>query len=111
MSRFQIPDSWCAQAYKFCLDSGERMDPVEASHLGAKRFAKKWALRLVEDQLRRRNTYRVLALRQRASTKDADNPRATDPKTRTFRAPCRLAAVRITSRCARTASSVGVRFI
>ena len=72
MSRFQIPDSWCAQAYKFCLDSGKRMDPVEASHLGAKRLAKKWALGLVEDQLHRRNTYRVLALRQRASTKDAD---------------------------------------
>ncbi|MHB8288260.1 MAG: RNA-guided endonuclease InsQ/TnpB family protein [Acidimicrobiales bacterium] len=72
MSRFQIPDGWCAQAYKFCLDDGERADPTEASHLGAKRFAQKWALGLVEDQLHARSTYRVLALRQGASAKDAD---------------------------------------
>ena len=72
MSGFQIPKGWCAQAYKFCLDDGERADPAEASHLGAKRFAHKWGLGLVEDQLHARSTYRVLALRQGASAKDAD---------------------------------------
>ena len=73
MSGFKVPEGWCASAYKFCLDDGERADPAEASHLGAKRFAKKWGLRLVEDQLHARNAYRVLALRQGANAKDADN--------------------------------------
>ncbi len=73
VSGFQVPDSWCAQAHKFCLEDGERADPAEASHFGAKRFAYNWGLRLVEDQLHARSTYRVLALRQGASAKDADN--------------------------------------
>ncbi len=72
MSRFQIPDGWRQQAYKFCLDDGERADPAEASHLGARRFAFNFGRRLVTDQLHARNTYRVLALRQGASAKDAN---------------------------------------
>ena len=72
MNGFQVPDGWRQQAYKFCLDDGERADPVEASHLGARRFAFNFGRRLVEDQLHARNAYRVLVLRQEASAKDAD---------------------------------------
>ncbi|MHB8289311.1 MAG: RNA-guided endonuclease InsQ/TnpB family protein [Acidimicrobiales bacterium] len=72
MNGFQVPDGWSQQAYKFCLDDGERADPVEASHLGARRFAFNFGRRLVTDQLHARNAYRVLALRQGASANDAD---------------------------------------
>ena len=72
MSRFKVPQGWCAQAYKFCLDDGQQARTLEASCFGAKRFAKKWGLRLLEDQLHATNTNRALALRQGASTKDAD---------------------------------------
>ncbi|MHB8289583.1 MAG: RNA-guided endonuclease TnpB family protein [Acidimicrobiales bacterium] len=72
MSRFKVPQGWCAQAYKFCLDDGQRAGALEASWLGAKLFAKKWGLGLVEDQFHATNTNRALALRQGASTKDTD---------------------------------------
>lgn len=66
------PKAGCRRRTSSALTTGSERTPTEASHLGTKRFAQKWGLRLVEDQLHTGNIYRVLALRQGARTEDAD---------------------------------------
>ena len=72
MKRFQPPPGWVAQAYKYRLTE-EHPSPVVMSHVGGKRFAFNWALSLVSGQLAARDAYKVLALRQGASMKEADD--------------------------------------
>jgi putative transposase len=63
-------DGWVHQAYRY--EVGRPTNPqVIPSHQGAKRFAWNWGLPLVEEQLRAREVFRALAIRQGASTDEA----------------------------------------
>jgi putative transposase len=70
MAKFVVPPGWTCQAYRFEVDRPSRHRSI-SSHEGARRFAWNWALELVEHQLQARDTYRVLALRQGATTDEA----------------------------------------
>jgi putative transposase len=71
MAKIDLPRGWVHQAYRFEVDRPVR-HPTIASHEGAKRFAWNWGLGLVEEHLRARAAYRVLALRSGASIPEAD---------------------------------------
>ena len=71
MAKIDLPPGWVHQAYRFEVDRPVR-HPAIASHEGAKRFAWNWGLGLVEEHLRARAAYRVLALRSGASISEAD---------------------------------------
>jgi len=63
MPKIDLPDDWVMQAYRFEVDRPAG-HPSIFSHEGAKRFAWNWALDLVEEQLRMKEIYRMLAIRQ-----------------------------------------------
>ncbi len=71
MGKLEVPPGWICQAYRFEVDRASRYQSIP-SHEGARRFAWNWALGLIEEQLHARSTYRVLAIRQGASTDEAD---------------------------------------
>ncbi|MHB1599253.1 MAG: RNA-guided endonuclease TnpB family protein [Acidimicrobiales bacterium] len=71
MGKLEIPPGWVFQAYRFEVGRPSRHQAI-ASHEGAKRFAWNWALRLVGDLLDARSVYRALALRQGATSAQAE---------------------------------------
>jgi putative transposase len=70
MSKVELSPGWTHQAYRFEVDR-PKAHPAIFSHEGAKRFAWNWALGVIEEQLRAREIFRVLALRQGASEEEA----------------------------------------
>jgi putative transposase len=44
MARFEIPDGWCVQAFRFTLDPTEEQAGLLARHFGARRKAYNWAV-------------------------------------------------------------------
>jgi putative transposase len=70
MDRFQITEEWIAQAYRFELDMSSN-DPALSSHTGAKRFSWNYMLDLINEQLRAREQFRIIAQRQGASYDEA----------------------------------------
>jgi putative transposase len=65
-----LPAGWTHQAYRYEVDRATNLQAIP-SHQGAKRFAWNWGLSLIEDQLRAREVFRVLALRQGATEEEA----------------------------------------
>ncbi len=59
-----------AQAYRYELDKPSN-NPAVSSHVGAKRFAWNYMLDLMNEQLRTREQFRIIALRQGASYNEA----------------------------------------
>ncbi len=70
MDRFQITEEWIAQAYRFELDMSS-IDPAISSHTGAKRFSWNYMLDLINEQLRAREQFRIIAILQGASHDEA----------------------------------------
>ncbi|MFF0342976.1 IS607 family element RNA-guided endonuclease TnpB [Kribbella sp. NPDC004875] len=58
MARFEIPDGWVAQAYRYALDPTPAQERSLASHIGAARFARNYMLRLVKAVLDQRDAER-----------------------------------------------------
>jgi putative transposase len=54
MARFEIPESWSAQAYRFALDPTPKQVSMLESHCGAARFAFNHMLRVVKANLDQR---------------------------------------------------------
>ena len=54
MTRFEVPDGWVAQAYRFALDPSARQERALTSHAGAARFARNHMLGLVRATLDQR---------------------------------------------------------
>jgi len=54
MARFEIPDGWVAQAYRFALDPNPSQQRALASHAGGARFAHNHMLALVKASLDQR---------------------------------------------------------
>ena len=44
MARFEIPDGWCVQAFRFTLDPTEDQARSLARHFGARRKAYNWTV-------------------------------------------------------------------
>ncbi|GAS92416.1 transposase [Mycolicibacterium brisbanense] len=44
MSRFEVPDGWCVQAFRFTLDPTEEQARLLARHFGARRKAYNWTV-------------------------------------------------------------------
>jgi putative transposase len=44
MARFEVPDGWCIQAFRFALDPTEEQARALARHFGARRKAYNWAV-------------------------------------------------------------------
>lgn len=44
MARFEVPEGWCVQAFRFTLDPSESQALVLARHFGARRRAYNWAI-------------------------------------------------------------------
>jgi len=62
MARFEVPEGWVAQAYRFALDPAPAQERALASHAGAARFAHNHLLALVKavmDQRAAERTYGV----------------------------------------------------
>jgi putative transposase len=58
MARFEIPDGWVAQAYKFALDPTPAQQRTLASHAGGARFAHNHMLALVKATMDQRSAER-----------------------------------------------------
>ena len=71
MGKTAVLPGWAHQAYRFEVDTPDRA-PAIASHTGAKRFAWNLMLGIVEEQCRRMEILRILALRQGANTEEAE---------------------------------------
>jgi putative transposase len=48
MARFEIPDGWCVQAFRFTLDPTEDQTRALAQHFGARRKAYNWTVSTVK---------------------------------------------------------------
>ena len=70
MSKFQIPKGWIAQAYQYEVDKPSN-HPAISSNQGAKRFAYNYMLDVINEQLRTRERFRIIALRQGAGYVEA----------------------------------------
>lgn len=44
MPRFEIPEGWCVQAFRFTLDPTEERARALARHFGARRKASTWSV-------------------------------------------------------------------
>jgi len=66
----KLPAGWVHQAYRYEVDRATNPQTIP-SHQGAKRFAWNWGLSLIEEQLRVREVFEVLALRQGATKEEA----------------------------------------
>jgi putative transposase len=44
MTRFEVPEGWCVQAFRFTLDPTEDQARALARHFGARRKAYNWAV-------------------------------------------------------------------
>ena len=44
MAKFEVPDGWCVQAFRFTLDPTEEQACGLARHFGARRKAYNWAV-------------------------------------------------------------------
>src|SRR5882757_8242140 len=62
MARFEVPDGWVAQAYRFALDATPAQSRALASHAGAARFAHNHMLALVKAVLDQRAAERTYGL-------------------------------------------------
>ena len=51
MARFEIPDGWCVQAFRFTLDPTEEQARSLARHFGARRKAFNWAVAALKADL------------------------------------------------------------
>ncbi|MFC9474038.1 IS607 family element RNA-guided endonuclease TnpB [Nocardia sp. NPDC056952] len=58
MARFDIPDGWTMQAYRFALDPTSQQQPVLRSHCGASRFAFNHMLALIKAVMDQRTAER-----------------------------------------------------
>ena len=58
MPRFDVPEGWVAQAYRYALDPTPKQERALASHAGAARFAHNHMLALVRATLDQRATER-----------------------------------------------------
>jgi len=70
MAKYKAPVGFHNQAYRFEVDRPSRY-PAIASHQGARRFAWNFMLGVIEEQCRAREVFRLLAIRQGASTEEA----------------------------------------
>ncbi|EQD49684.1 transposase [mine drainage metagenome] len=70
MAKYEIPQGYKAQAYKFALDH-PLADSRVASHFGANRFAYNWMLFHIEEAIEQSKILTQLALRQGASQEEA----------------------------------------
>ena len=52
MARFEIPDGWCVQAFRFTLGPTEEQARALARHCGARREAYHWAVATVKADIR-----------------------------------------------------------
>jgi putative transposase len=48
MAKFDVPDGWCVQAFRFTLDPTEDQASSLARHFGARRKAYNWAVHTVK---------------------------------------------------------------
>ena len=53
MAKFDVPDGWCVQAFRFTLDPTEDQAWSLARHFGARRKAYNWAVAHPESRYRR----------------------------------------------------------
>ena len=44
MAKFEVPDGWCVQAFRFTLDPTEDQASALARHFGARRKAYNWTV-------------------------------------------------------------------
>lgn len=51
MARFEVPDGWCVQAFRFTLDPTEEQARSLARHFGARRKAYNWAVATLKGDL------------------------------------------------------------
>jgi len=70
MRKIKLAPGWTHQAFRYEVDR-PTVHLAIFSHEGAKRFAWNWALSVIEEQLRVRKAFRLLALRQGASFQEA----------------------------------------
>jgi hypothetical protein len=71
MAKLVLPSGWVHQAYRFEVDRPTKT-PAISSHAGRKRYAWNWALGIIEEQLRAKDVFRVIALRQGATMEEAE---------------------------------------
>jgi putative transposase len=62
MARFEVPDGWMAQAYKYALDPAPAQERSLSSHAGAARFARNYMLGLVKATLGQRAAERTYGI-------------------------------------------------
>jgi hypothetical protein len=51
MARFEVPDGWCVQAFRFTLDPTEEQARSLARHFGARRKAYNWTVATLKADL------------------------------------------------------------
>jgi putative transposase len=51
MARFEIPDGWCVQAFRFTLDPSENQTAALARHFGARRKAYNWTVAALKSDI------------------------------------------------------------
>ncbi len=71
MRKTDLLPGWIHQAYRFEVDRPERVASI-FSHIGARRFAWNYMLGVIEEQCRAKEVFCLLALRQGARTKEAE---------------------------------------
>ena len=62
MARFEVPDGWVVQAYKYALDPTPAQERSLSSHAGAARFARNHMLGLVKATLDQRAAERTYGI-------------------------------------------------
>jgi putative transposase len=62
MARFEVPDGWVVQAYKYALDPAPAQERSLSSHAGAARFARNHMLGLVKATLEQRAAERTYGI-------------------------------------------------
>ena len=68
MARFEVPDGWVAQAYRFALDPTPAQVSMLESHCGAARFAFNHMLGVVKANLDQRSAERSYGITEEALT-------------------------------------------
>jgi putative transposase len=51
MTRFEVPDGWCVQAFRFTLDPTEEQACALARHFGARRKAFNWTVATLKSDI------------------------------------------------------------
>jgi hypothetical protein len=68
MARFEVPDGWTAQAYRFALDPTPAQVSMLESHCGAARFAFNHMLGVVKANLEQRSAERSYGIAEQDLT-------------------------------------------